>query len=740
MDRFLKDELGLSKAMKLGMTAIVAVIVLFSLFLGKSLYKTADDTVKNQAIKSITNISQLNKDAIKRELQNRQLLQQTIAQRIEKRGIDNIEEILQEMDDFDDVYDCYRMGVLDESHILYRTDGSASDVRNNEITELIWDDQPHICRSHFPADNNEYTVNLFSYPIIYDGNVKYVLCASYFSKDLTARMNINSLSGKGYTFLLDSDSEVVIFPYHYEDAQYTRLMRYLNDTPEIKPDRDGNCYFSYAGDSYYAHFEMLGINDWYLLTCAKEKDVFEETNIIMHNFMLNVGLLWMITLGAIVFIVYYVYKSRRKLKKTIYYDKLLNIGNENALEVVFSKLEPQLLETMYLSVIDVDKLKEFNYIYGDKGSDNLLKYIAKVFRYELPEGYLFRYKMDHFIVLVSVKNQAELERKIQRVQDRFLKDIEEGKIQPFDTSSGLRKLDLQIPISHQVNDAMIALEKIKGNHLLQHAYYDEEFIHKRMRYMEMESALLQALKNNEFHAFYQPKYDMLTGAIIGAEALVRWIKADGTIISPGEFIPCFETSRQIILLDEAMLKQVCMDMKNMQSEGIDVKPVSVNLSRVHLRYSEILPNIMAIIKESNIDPSKLSFEITESALLEESIPLRSIIDELHALGCRVDMDDYGIGASGPKSLASNCFDVVKLDKSFVDDIGDGKVEDVIEATIDLAKKWGMEILAEGIEEKYQVEKLVQLGCVKAQGFYYSRPLPMKEYKELLRKSQSNMMS
>lgn len=387
---------------------------------------------------------------------------------------------------------------------------------------------------------------------------------------------------------------------------------------------------------------------------------------------------------------------------------------------------------MFLTVMDVDRLKEFNYIYGDKKGDDLLKYIVKVFREEVPEVQLFRYRLDYFVIVEKGRSNEDLDNNVKKVQDRFARDIENGVIQPFDTSAGVRRMDPDIPLAWLINDAMIAREAVKGNHLLHHAFYDEEFTHKRTRYMEMESALPNALKNKEFHVYYQPKYDIPSGKIIGAEALVRWVKEDGAIISPGEFIPCFESSRQIILLNEEMLKQVCAQMKKMQDEGIKVQPVSVNLSRVHLRHPDILPNIQSIIRESRIDPSMLSFEITESALLEESIPLRTISEQLRSLGCMVDMDDYGVGASGPKALASNCFDVVKLDKSFVDEIGDEQVEEVIKATIYLADKFGMETLAEGVETKQQAARLMELGCTKAQGFYYSKPVPMEDYVELLR--------
>lgn len=467
------------------------------------------------------------------------------------------------------------------------------------------------------------------------------------------------------------------------------------------------------------------------MTCAKEDDIFYQSKKIMIHVLFGVSLLWIITTAAVMTISGMFFKSRKKVRRSVYYDELLDIGNEKALEVYYNALTPEQTDRIYLSVINIDKFLEFNYIYGDENGEKLLKYIVDVFAEEVPEVTVFRYKSSNLVALADVQSQDHLEKLIAITQERFARDKENGVIQPFDTSSGLRKLDASLPIKQQINEALTALETIKGNHLRHHEFYDEKFSSKRAKFMQMESDLPLALKNNEFHVYYQPKYDMSTGKIIGAEALCRWIKSDGKIISPGEFIPCFEASSQICVLDKTMLEKVCRHMKEMQNEGIETVPVSVNLSRVHLRHPELLPNIMAIIKDSGVDTAKLSFEITESALLEESIPLSTIVDSLHKLGCKIDMDDYGVGASGPRALASNCFDVVKLDKSFIDAIGDKRVEDVIETTIGLAKRLGMEVLAEGVEERYQAEKLIMLGCLNAQGYYYSKPVPLSEYKKLL---------
>ncbi|MDO5147490.1 MAG: EAL domain-containing protein [Eubacteriales bacterium] len=731
MDKMLKNELGLSKAMKFWMTVGLTSLLVVSVYFCYRLYFITRTAVREQAIRSITNISQLNKDSVSRPIANRRIMMEMVSSRMEDEKLEGVDEILNMLEGYRTANDFYSIGVITQEKFLHLTNGKVADVSGTEFGTVAWDGQFHLSASYRPYAGGDYQTNAFTYPVYYDGELKYVLLATYLSRNLTERMNLSSMAGKGFNFIIDTQGKVVIYPRDYENEEYNALMKYLNDTSAVIPNAKKDVHFNYQNESYYAHFEELGINQWYLMTCARESDVFAEAYVITQNAFLSLSLLWLVTVISVVSIAYSIYRSRKELRRSVFYDELLGIGNANALNVYFRKLPPERLCGMYLVVFDIDKFKEFNYIYGNENGDKLLQYIVRVFREELPQVYLFRHGSDYFITLDESDTPEQIDENIQKTLRRYAKDIADGVIQPFDTSAGVRKVDLEVPVRQLVSDAIIARDAIKGNHLLHHTFYDEEIRLKRMRYMEMESGFSRALREKEFHVYYQPKYDMKTGKIIGAEALARWIKKDGTIISPGEFVPCFEDSRQITLLDEVMLAEVCRQMKEMEQEGINVKRVSVNLSRVHLRQQGILTKIEKIIKDSGVNPAMLSFEITESALYEDNIPLKVIVDVLHNLGCKVDMDDYGVGVSGPNALATNQFDTIKLDKSFIDGIGNQHIEDVIESTITLANKWGMEILAEGVEEKYQAERLLEFGCEMAQGFYYSKPVPEAEYRKLL---------
>ena len=731
MDKVFNNEFRMGNKIKAVMLLLALVFVIAVVTVYGSISKRTRQIVTDQAISSITNISQLNRDTISRSIDNRALLLQVLVERITDKGVTDIEPMLAGLRGFSEPYDFFEMGIVDENFVFHSVNGISYDVSTYSQTYDAWDTEFHISESFLPVTSDEYMVNMFSYPIIIDNELKYVLVANYKSLNFTNRMNTSYLYEKDYNFLITRSGKMAIYPKHYSDSDYNDLMHYVNNNPDIIPDDSGNTFFDYNHEKYYAHFEKLGVNDWYLMSFAKEKDVFADAHTLTMLSLIGNGILWLIIILAVYMVGYSSYRARKSTVESVFYDDLLGIGNGNAVPIYFEQMEPPHGQKIYLTMFDINKFKEFNYIYGEKNGDELLKYIVKVFEEELPETRLFRFVSDHFITLAYHRDDYDFLDALQKVLDRFSSDIDSGEIQAFDISIGIRVAKEGESFRRVMSDALIAKGTVKGIHLKHYAFYNDEFKYRRLNYMAMESGFNQALRHGEFHVYYQPKYDMRDGSVIGAEALVRWINSEGKMISPVEFIPCFEASRQVILLDQYMLEQVCEQMKDMEKDGLPVKPVSVNLSRVHMRHRDLLPRISEIIKNSGVDPHMLVFEITESALYEDAIPLRNIVDYLHSLGCRVDMDDYGVGVSGLRALADNRFDTVKLDKSFIDGIGDERMEAVIQSTITLSQTLGMEIIAEGVEELHQAEHLVGWGCFAAQGFYYSPPVPEIAYRKLL---------
>ncbi|MDO5142502.1 MAG: EAL domain-containing protein, partial [Eubacteriales bacterium] len=242
-----------------------------------------------------------------------------------------------------------------------------------------------------------------------------------------------------------------------------------------------------------------------------------------------------------------------RARDMMYYDRLLDIGNMNALAAAYRHAPPETLDRMFAVVLDIDRFKEFNYIYGTDEGNHLLRYIADALQEEAPNASVFRYAFDYFILMEVFDDLESCERRVQQILSRFKRDIIAGTVPTFEISAGIRKVAADEPLQVVIDDALIARESVKGNVLQHYAVYNEVTRSDRLTNMALRSDLPGAIENKEIKIYYQPKYNMITGEIIGCEALSRWVRPDGTMIGPNVFIPCFEESHQITLLDEYVL-------------------------------------------------------------------------------------------------------------------------------------------------------------------------------------------
>ena len=243
-----------------------------------------------------------------------------------------------------------------------------------------------------------------------------------------------------------------------------------------------------------------------------------------------------------------------------------------------------------------------------------------------------------------------------------------------------------------------------------------------------------AFRNHEFVVYMQPKVNLRTNQIDGAEALIRWKKMDGRIIFPNDFIPVFEKNKSITLLDFYVYDEVCKYIRQRMDMGKKVVRISVNVSRVHLMSIDELVNyIKSLLTKYKIPPQYLEFELTETVFsdkMDDTIILMKKLRE--ELGVMVSMDDFGSGYSSLNVLTKLPLDVLKLDKDFLKDFeNDPDEKIIIPSVIDMAKKLNLSVVCEGVETKEQVAFLQDVGCDYAQGYFYSKPIPVEQFNELL---------
>lgn len=257
-------------------------------------------------------------------------------------------------------------------------------------------------------------------------------------------------------------------------------------------------------------------------------------------------------------------------------------------------------------------------------------------------------------------------------------------------------------------------------------YYDLDTINREKQLTLLENGMPQALTDGEFVVYFQPKVRVDTRTLVGAEALIRW-KRDGKIVSPADFIPIAERTGFIMKLDMFVLEHTCAMIKQWQESGKRTVPVSVNFSKIHLRFPHLAEKIMNVINRYGIEPHYLEVEFTETAYTDDFNAIKQAIIDLKSYGLMVSMDDFGTGYSSLALLKDLDFDILKLDKSLAGSDDDARGQVVLENVLHMAQELSMTTVCEGVEDKNIVDNLRNMGCNIIQGYYFDKPLPESEF-------------
>lgn len=727
-----KLEFGLKRRSKVIIRVCLAVIITITLGTLKQLSHDIKESIENSVMMTLSNVTEQSAKIIYKNLTAKQEFLQALGDDIVNECFEDKLACLKRLSVFGKAYGMDNIGIIYPDGLCHMEDGKVFDLKNTDYFAKSFLDQPVITQSCLLDDVEKQYVNIFTMPIQRDGMVPFALIATYASSDFAELMKTDSFGGTGKSVVVDPKGEAVIAVNNC--GEDTDIIAYICANPDIAADQNENNYFtfSYNEKTYLSSMKKIGINDWYVLTYVDKESVFYEANLIQKSVLSISIILLSIILITMAILVATLVNHQKNIHKVVFEDELLKEHNYEYLKTVFEKLDDKQKKNLFLTVLDIDKFKALNMSYGNEIGDQVLKYISHVFHEMCPNDQIYRRHSDHFAAIIHAENKEVVEQKLDQFLKKIQIDIKNRKVIPFTLSLGVCRLEEIQHLYRGYTKAMLAKNSMKGNYVNQYAFFEDHLREISIRNMELCSNFDGALQNKEFKVVYQPKFDMRTNQVVGAEALVRWIKPDGQIISPGEFIPCFEDSSQIIQLDEYVFQTVCEQMQEMKKEGIAVKRISVNLSRVHVKSQTIVRKLNEISRKYSIDPSEIAIELTESAVSENSENICDLVDELHRIGFRVDMDDYGTGISSLLSLANADFDVIKLDRNFVNSIGNQKMEAVIKSTIELAKRLNLGVVAEGIETKEQQNFLVKNGCFCAQGYYYSKPVDKELYEEMLR--------
>ena len=383
-----------------------------------------------------------------------------------------------------------------------------------------------------------------------------------------------------------------------------------------------------------------------------------------------------------------------------------------------------------LLVCDISNFKGINEKIGEQGADDLLKHFADCMRATstATDNIFGRYGGDQFVWLLDKapdKNEEQLMKWNRSV-------IETAGYRGFTVKYGVRRnVKADESIVTVCDQARTALATIKNDYQRYVAIYDPAMKLQRDYQQVLENYMREGLEQEQFKVYFQPKHDAGTGRLVGAEALVRWEHPELGFIAPDKFIPLFEKNGFISQVDLYVWGRVCKNLRKWQDMGLDIVPVSVNLSRRDILEFEDLKVLDVPVESNRLEKKYLHIEVTESMYIDdEDNRLLNLVNDARNDGFAVELDDFGSGYSSLGVLGDLPIDVIKLDMSFVKNLN-SKLN-VVKAVIYLAKTMGVKTIAEGVETEEQLETLKSLKCDYIQGYYFSRPLPEEEFLEYMK--------
>lgn len=380
---------------------------------------------------------------------------------------------------------------------------------------------------------------------------------------------------------------------------------------------------------------------------------------------------------------------------------------------------------------DIRKFKIINDLYGEKFGDEILDFIIRRLKECCnDEQFFINLRSDVFMVVTEYEEEEELVNFIHQLNEK-ISDYKDVKLH---MSYGVYTVeDKEMELRQMEDRAAMARKAAKNNILTNILFYKEQFKESLYNRKFIEENMQAAITERQFMMYLQPKYSIAKNEIIGAEALVRWKHPERGMIYPNQFIPIIEENGFIKKVDYYIWAEACRFIKKCEEAGIESCPVSVNVSRIHLRDDECIHVLSDLIKSNSIPKSLLELEITETAD-DQQVSMKAL--QLKEEGFTLLMDDFGSGYSSLNILLETPFDVIKLDKKFMENMMvSGKGRLILEQVVSMADKLELGLLAEGVETKDQIDLLQSIGCDQVQGYYYAKPMPEEEFFELLKKQK-----
>ena len=696
------------------------------------------------------NISELSKQTVtqlKLSITDQKKFVEIMVESIDSGYFKTQEEIFERYNKDLENYHFTRLVILDKQGNGITSDGHQ--VTNYKNIEEFFAQEEVYLSENRPSTVSNNQVNIYAKTFQLNGEEK-VLMATINTKDYKEIL-LRRLFGKGGTYLINSKGTVLIDSFDNIKQENSNLFDYMRTAYEIKDQKENEKIetmkkniqeqkqetfdIKLGKDIYFIHYEKLGINDWYVVTSAADDII---ANQLIKLVIISVVLCLVINLfmiGITVYIDLSGQKQNHKLYKVAYIDPITKLGNEAYFKENGTKyLQNQVSKEKYILTLDINKFKALNNIYGYGFCNEILKKVGKELENIVPENNMTcRISNDIFASLFTY------EKNIHLLLEKIVKQISIISIGdrniPINLAIGTYKVKLaDRDINKILDKAYLARAQVKGSYHHNYYLFDERLEKELMEEQKIESCMEEALKNQEFQIYYQPKTYTKDEKIAGAEALIRWQTKD-KMIPPDKFIPLFEKNKFIIKLDLYIFEQVCKDLVDWKNKYQYMPTISINVSKEHFIDENFVMQYVKICKKYKIEPNKIDLEITESATIDSNVDILKVLNNIKKQGFIISIDDFGTGYSSLSMLQNMPIDIIKIDKVFIDKADLQSNQNIINDIMFIAKHLKVKTIVEGVETQEQVKFVNEIGCDIIQGYYYSKPINREEFEKYFIKNR-----
>ncbi len=552
---------------------------------------------------------------------------------------------------------------------------------------------------------------------------------------------VDEADEKGYSIILGKKGNIITST-SYRD-EYTRPFRFAEFTNGLTYDallkkidhrkhEGGGTIATLDDAAYILEYRPINLRNWTVVVVSDD---------VSHTLIRNIsdGIKYLLIVMAVSFFIFLAgtlllkRKGLKDIEKVAFYDDLTGLPNLVHFREQAKALQKEFPDMKFvIQKMDIKDFKAINEMFGHDIGNLVLQKLAETLKTVEEKTFVCaRVGADEFLMFAGNGYLEQDDAAREAYEQYFRTLLPELSDHEFVFRYGRYFLEPDDDdIMEIINKANMAHHMAKVNKDKKTYEYDDSFKKRVLRTAEITNKRKNAIDCNEFKVYLQPKMNIFTNKIYGAEALVRWIESDGSMVYPNEFIPLFEQNGFIVHVDIYILKRVCRQIKIWLQAGYKIVPISVNFSRMHLQNPNFVNELKGICDSYGDIRQYIEVELTESAATENLDDLAGILNDLHEAGFSIAIDDFGAGYSSLGMLKNFTVDCLKLDKSFFDENKDDSRGDVVvRGIIKIAQTLGMKIVAEGIETADQIEFLKSVQCEIVQGYFFAKPMPLSEFEQ-----------